>query len=133
YEGVLADRCGPVDPVRLGRINVGGRVLPPDLPQPVNIRVMQPEDRIQPGRVRIGHQSGLLRGQLAAYQAMHPIMRLRLYCAVSPAAMFESGADAAEARAAAARHALEVRLSERVHVDIAQRHENVAITVRTVA
>ena len=60
-------------------------------------------------------------------------MRLRLDCAVGPAAMFESGADAAEARAAAARHALEVRLSERVHVDIAQRHENVAITVRTVA
>src|SRR5262245_27310396 len=64
---------------------------------------------------------------------MHPIMRLRLDCAVGPASMLESGVDAAETRAATARHSLEVRLSERVHVDIAQRHENVAITVRTVA
>src|SRR5262245_3684698 len=64
---------------------------------------------------------------------MHPIMRLRFDCAVDSATMRESGANAAKARAAAARHALEVRLAERVHVDLAQRHENVAITVWAVA
>src|SRR5512146_1075640 len=64
---------------------------------------------------------------------MHPIMRLRLDSAVGSASMLEPGVDAAEARAATVRHALEVRLSQRVHVDIAQRHENVAIAVRTVA
>src|SRR4029079_5012642 len=62
---------------------------------------------------------------------MHPVMRLRLDCAVDPASMRESGGEAAEARAAATRDALEVRLSERVHVDFAQRHENVAVAVRT--
>src|SRR5262249_7859197 len=61
------------------------------------------------------------------------IVRLRLDCAVGPPAMLESGADAAEARAAAIRHALEIRLTERVHVDFAQRHENVAVTVRAIA
>src|SRR4249919_1268998 len=64
---------------------------------------------------------------------MHPIMWLRLDSAVGPASMLEPGAHATETWAATARHSLEVRLSERVHVYIAQRHENVAITVRTVA
>src|SRR5262245_21442532 len=64
---------------------------------------------------------------------MHPIMRLRLDCAVGSASMRESGANAAKARTTTARHSLEVRLAERVHVDIAQGHENVAVAVRTVA
>src|SRR4051794_15060790 len=97
------------------------RVLSPDLPQPVDVRVVQPEDRIEPSGVRIGHQARLVLRQPAADEAVHPVVRLRLDISMHLAAVAEAGIDAAEARAAAVRSARKVRIAERGHVDLIDR------------
>ncbi len=93
----------PVEPHRIGRIGVPGIALQPDLPQPVDIRVVQPEDGIEGCRHRHRHQADILwRSRLlTADFDMHVVVRLALEHAVATAGMVECRGNAAEAGRAA--------------------------------
>ena len=66
--------------------------------------MVQPEDRIEPGGVGIGHQARSSGFRIAAPdQTVHHVMRLLFESPWFCAAMLESRVDAAEAAAAAAR------------------------------
>ena len=60
------------------------RIAPPRLPQSVDIRVMEIEDRIEGRRIGIGHQAWelLILRIAASDKAMYPIVRLRLDAAM---------------------------------------------------
>src|SRR4051812_6380520 len=95
--------------------------------------MMQPEDRIESGGIRIGHESGLILRKSPTNETMHQIMRLSLDPSVHALAMVEAGVDATKAGAAAARHALEVGFVERIQVDVPEGYEHVAVALRAIS
>ena len=96
--------------------------------------MVQPEDRIEPSGVRIGHQSGKFDlGVAATDQAVNPIVRLRLDAPMDLAAVTEPRVDAAEAGAAAARDPVKSGSPSAFRLIMVDRHVDVAVVVRTIS
>ncbi len=107
----------------------------PDLPQAIDVGVVQPEDRIEPRGVGIGHQSGIARSRVgAAHQTVNGVVRLGLDAAVRMglAVVIEARADAAETLAAALSRTGEMAVAQRAQGDRLERHEDLAVVARPV-
>jgi hypothetical protein len=103
HELANARAARPVQPRRIGWIGMLGIALQPDLPQPVDVRMVQPEDGIEGCRHRHRHQADILRRRrlLTADFDVHVVVRLALEHAVATAGMVETCRHAAEAGRAA--------------------------------
>jgi hypothetical protein len=109
--------------------------LSPDLPQPVDIGMVQPEDRVESGGVRVGHnprKPGILR-IAAPDQTVHPVMRLRFKTAVRLAAMLKSRVDSTKSRVASTPDPSEIGIGHRIEVYLINRHINVAVVIRPIS
>ncbi len=117
------------EPRGLAGIRVGRVPAVPGLPEPVDVGVVQPEDRVQAGCSWVGHRPGqaLVVRVGATDQAVHPVVRLRLDPAVDLARMGEARVHSAEAGAPAAGHAREVGIGHRLEVHEAHGDEHVAV------
>ena len=103
-------------------------MLTPHFPQPVDIGVMQPEDRIESRCVGVRHQARQLALRVASSdQAVHPVVRLGFDAAVHRSAVRETRVDTAETGASTARYACEVRIVERTQIDLTDRNEHLAV------
>src|SRR4051812_3687054 len=99
-----------VAPGALGRIAGAGGAGAPDLPEPVDVAMVEPEERIQPGRVERPH--------IAADGDVDVVVRSRFAGADRARIVVESGLRAAEAGAGAGRGADELGALHAVEADV---------------
>ena len=107
-----------IQPARGGWIVVAA-ALAPNLPQPVDVRVVDPEDRIKRGSRRVGHQP--------ADVDVNEAVRRGLQFSEATATVVKARPRPAKATTRAMRIGLETRDIERSHADVPSRPDRRAV------